>query len=353
MKKIRRKTFREYLLLLEISALTAISAVLFASLWVILDKSNNTYLNLRLADADKVHLFLENQLVEARKKLEIFASVPEKERSSSFQDIFTDFSDIYILDSELRIEHIYKSVRKSKVFKGFSLSGGKLGEYLKSPFSEKSFSYIIRGNEDDSPSIYYTNNYMGNIYLVRMNLDYVRYMLMQFSKFSGTPFMFVSKNGFVMLSSNPELNIYSLDLKKWEGKPSPDKTLTAGEKRWIPIISAAGNTEAKVAILIPAVFPEILKKSFIIFYISFISILILMISLKNEMYNHFILQPLDRFSKTMERVRQGSFSLSDTYEDYRIHELITIYERFRSMAHAISQREESLKQSKELADRLS
>jgi len=352
MKEIRRKRFREYLLLLEISALTVISAILFASIWLVLEKSNNTYLNLRLADADKVHLFLESQLIEARKKLEIFASIPEKECSPSLQDMFTDFSDIYLLDSELRIDRIYKSVKKSKVFKGFSFSGGKLGAYLKSSIREKIFSDIMRGNEDDSPSIYYTHNYMGNLYLVRMNLDYVRQILVQFSRFSGTPFMFVSKDGFIMLSSNPELNIYSLDLKKWEGTPSSDKTLTAGNYRWIPIISAAGNTGAKVAILIPAVFPEILKKSFMIFYISFISILIMLIFLKNRMYNHFILQPLDRFSQTMERVRKGSFSLSDTYEDYRIHEFITIYDRFRSMAQAISQREESLKQSKELADRL-
>jgi signal transduction histidine kinase/CheY-like chemotaxis protein len=355
MKEIRRKTFREYLLLLEFSVLAVISALLFVSIWLVLEQSNTAYLKLRLADADKVHLFLESQLVEARKKIEVFASIPENERSPYLQNLFADFSDIYLLDSELCIERIYKSAQGSKVFKGFSFSGGRLGAYLKSPFRENIFSDIMRGKEDDAPSIYCTHQYRSSFYLVRMNLDYIRQLLVQFSRFSGTPFMFVSKDGFVMASSDPELNIYSLDLKKWERALSPHKTLFAGNRRWIPMISVAGNTGAKVVILIPAVFPEILKKSFMIFYASFTGILILLIFLKNRMYHHFILQPLDRFGKTIENVGKGGFSLSDSdaeKEDYRVYELITIYERFQAMAQAISQREQSLRQSEELAKRL-
>jgi len=351
MKEIRRKTFREYLMLLEISALILISALLFVSIRLVLDQSNTAYLKLRLADADKVHLFLESQLLEARKKLEVFASIPENERSPSLQQLFADFSDIYLLDSQLRIERIYKSAQGSKVFKGFSFSGGKLGAYLKSSASNI-FSDIMRGKEDDAPSIYCTHRYRGGFYLVRMNLDYVRGLMVQFSRFSGTPLLFVSKDGFVMAASNPELNIYSLDLKKWERAPSPHETLSAGNSNWIPMISGAGNTGAKVAALIPAVFPEKLKKSFMIFYVSFTGILILLIFLKNRMYHHFILQPLDRFGKTMENVGKGGFSLSDTDKDYRVHELITIYDRFRSMAEAILQREQRLKQSEEEAKKL-
>jgi len=349
MKEIRRKTFRGYLILMEISAIAAISAVLFISIRLVLEQSNTAYLELRLADADKVHLFLESQMDEARKKLEVFASIPENERSPSLLNLFTDFSDIYMLDSELRIERIYKSEQGSKVFKGFSFSGGKLGAYLKSPVRENIFSDIMRGKEDEAPSIYCTHHYKGQLWLVRMNLNYVRRFIVQFSRFSGTPFMFVSKDGFVMASSNPELNIYSLDLKKWERAPSPHNILTAGNSRWIPMISAAGNTGAKVAILIPAVFPEILEKSFMIFYISFTAILILLILLKNYIYNHFILHPLYRFGKAMETLEKGSFSLSDADENYRVHELVTIHNRFRSMAQAISQREQRLKESEELA----
>ncbi len=355
MREIRRKTFREYLLILEISAMTLISVLLFVSIRLVLDQSNIAYLKLRLADADKVHLFLESQMLEARKKLEVFASIPENERSPSLQLIFADFSDIYLLDSELRIEQVFKSVEKTKVFKGFSFSGGRLGAHLKSPNRENIFSDIMRGKEDDAPSIYYTHQYRGGLYLVRMNLDYVRQLLVQFSRFSGTPFMFVSKDGFVMAGSNPELNIYSLDLKKWEREPSPHETLSAGNRNWIPMISTAGNTGAKVAVLIPAVFPEILKKSFMIFYASFTVILILLILLKNRMYHHFILQPLDRFGKTMENVGKGGFPLSDSdadKEDYRVHELITIYGRFQSMAQAISQREQRLRQNEEEAKKL-
>ena len=352
MKPIWQKTFREYLLVLEIAALLLISALLFASVWLVLEESNATYLALRLADADKVHLFLESQLTEARKKIEVFTSLLDQERFAMLQHFFVDFSDIYLLDAELCVAQIYQAAPDSKVFKGFSFAGGRLGAYLRSSNREHLFSDIMRGNEDDAPSIYYAYQYVDRLYVVRMNLAYVRQFLVQFARFSGTPLMFVSKDGFVMASSNPELNIYALDLQKWAGAPSARDTLLAGGRAWIPMISDAGKIGAKVAILISTVLPESLKKSLLIFYVSFMGIFIILIILKYRMYNQFILQPLYRFSEKMKYVENGSFASSPPETDFRVAELITIDTRFHSMAEAIVQREHHLKQSEERANEL-
>ena len=349
MKHRRRNTFREYLLFSEIAALLAISTVLLISLWLVLDRANAVYLNLRLADAEKVHLFLESQLSEARKKIEVFTAFPERERTTSARHLFEDFSDIYLVDEDLRVARMYKSAPRSKVFEGFSFAGGRLGEYLRASNREQIFSDIMRGYEDDAPGIYYAHHHLGRLYLARMNLDAVRQFLVQFSRFSGTPLMFVSKDGFVMASSNPELNIYSLDVNTLEQTPTARHRLTAGNRTWIPVISAAGNIGAKVAIFIPTDFPDLLQRALVILYMFLISILLLLLILKNRLYDHFILRPLSRFTAAVEQVKHGSFALPDTDEDYRVHELLTLYAHFRSMAAALAQREHRLKQSEERA----
>ncbi|MGE0084534.1 MAG: ATP-binding protein [Desulfococcaceae bacterium] len=346
----QEKTFRTYLLLMESAAVMLISALLLLSVWLVLAQSNNRYLELRLADANKVHLLLETQLAEARNRLRAFLALPEEDRTLYAHDIFHEFSDIYRLDAQLRIEYVYKAASGSKIFPGFSFSGGKLGAYLRSPGREQMFSDIMRGMEDDAPGIYYAHQKADRLYAVRMNLDYVRTFLVKFSGFSGTPVMFVSKDGFVMAASNPELNVFTVDIKKWEGRLSTQNMVNAGNRLWIPIVSESGKLGAKVVIFIPADFPGILRKSFIVFYLAFMGVVIILMILKNHFYTRWVITPLYRLCEKMKHVEHGAFSLSDMGEEkFYLSELRTIYDQFRSMTEGILQRERHLKQSEERA----
>ena len=352
MKRIWRNTFRTYLLFSEIAALLLIFVILLASLWLVFQQSNAAYLELRRADAEKVHLFLESQLLAARKKIELFAAFLDLERSAPVGALFDDFSDIYLLNDDLRVARMYKTVPGSKIFEGFSFSGGKLGAYLTAPAREQMFSDIMRGYEDDAPGIYYAHRHQNRRYLARMNLAAVRQFLAQFARFSSTPLMFVSKDGFVMASSHPELNIYTVDLKKFAETPSAHETLNAGGRRWVMMISAAGNIGANVVMLIPTTFPEMLRRALMILYVAFMDILILLMLAKNWLYHHYIVHPLARFSDAMEHLKRGAFALPETDQDYRVHELMTLYARFREMADALAQRELHLQQSEERANAL-
>ena len=66
------------------------------------------YLDLRLAEAENFHLFFEGRLDAARKNLKDFVSIPETERTKQVMILLADFSDIYRLDSDLRVDRIYK-----------------------------------------------------------------------------------------------------------------------------------------------------------------------------------------------------------------------------------------------------
>jgi len=348
----KRRTLSQYLISLDVSSVIVISVFIFAGLYITLDRAKGTYLNLKLADAEKVHLFLESQMTEAREKIENLISLPETEYAVTTQNLFPDFTDVYKLDSNLRIEAIYKSSARSKIFKGFSFNSGRLKTYLNNRTNNKMFSDIMRGIEDDEPSIYYAHLKNDQIFLIRMNLAYVRRFLEEFSRFSGTPLMFISKDGFVMAASNPELNIYSFDLKKWSGSVSKTKVLSAGGKRWIPKVSGAGTIGAKVVILISTQLPDYLEKVLLTFYLSFVVILIFLIILKNNLFHRYVLKPINQFTGKMKNIEEGDLDINDNKEIYRFDELNTIHTRFKAMAEAILQRESSLKNSEFIANEL-
>ncbi len=187
MRPRRRTSFWRYSLMLEVSTLILTSAILAVAVWITLAEMNKTYLDLRMADAAKVEVLLEGHLDEARASLEQFAGLPEQELSLTVLSCFSFFSDIYQLDEVWRVERIHKAVPYSKVFRGFSFSGGKLGGYLKSRGENSHPSEIMRGHEDDAPSVYFAIRSGGHLYLGCLNLDFVKNFLTQFTQFSGTP----------------------------------------------------------------------------------------------------------------------------------------------------------------------
>ena len=342
MRRRHRTTFWRYNLVLEVAVLVLTFAILFVAVWFTLAGMNRKYLDLRLADAAKVHLFLDNHLDDARGGLVQFTELPEAERTPPVLRLFSDFSDIYRLDQRLRVAEIYKAAPDSKVFTGFSFSGGKLAVYLKGLGEPDDFSEIMRGYEDDAPSVYFAIRAADQLYLGRLNLVYVQDFLTQFSRFSGTPLMLVANDGFVMLSGYPALHIPTFDLKHWEGMPTPGRTLSAGNRRWIPMIADANTIGAKIAILIPTELLDTQRNALLAFLLTFMVGSILLVISKHRRLNRQVLQPVASFAEKMRDLEQGLPPAADPDCNDRFEELAVMRTRFRAMAEAITQREQSL-----------
>lgn len=347
MKPLHRTTFRRYNLLLEVTALVLIFAILLVAIWFTLAEINRKYLDLRLADATKVDLFLKNHLDDARQSLEAFVNLDKEEHSPKVLQLFSIFSDIYRLDPQLRVKRVYKAKPGSMAFVGFSFSTGKLADYLKSVGQRREVSEIMRGYEDDAPSVYFAFRSGSDEYLGRLDLAYLQNFLIQFSQFSGTPVMLVARDGFVMLSGDPALPIPAFDLKKWAGTPSANRTLFAGDRHWIPIVLEMGTLGTRVVTLIPTELLEAQRNALLGFLVVFMSGLTLLIVIKNHRLNRLVIQPLVAFAGRMRDLEKGQPLAIDDDRVDRFEELADINIRFRAMAEAIQHREQALRETEE------
>ena len=344
----RRRSFWRYHLRLEVAALALTALVLFLAISFTLAEVNRKYLDLRVADAQEVGLFLENHLNAARDALVTFAGLPETERSPGVMRLVGAFSDIYRIDDRRRVEQVYKSVPETQVFTGFAFSEGKLADYLGNAGREGDLSVIMRGYEDNRSSVYHAMHTGDEHLLGRLDLSYVQDFLTHYSRFSGTPVLLVTNDGFVMLSGEPQLQIPAFDLGDWTGSPSAGRTLALDGHRWIPLVSEPLAIDARVVTLVPTALIEMQQKALLVFALMVSASVILLVVIKNLRLQQLFIRPLVAFAEKMRALEQGQLYTAEADaqadQDDRFEELADISTRFRAMAEAIRHREQSLEQ---------
>lgn len=342
MKPPRRTAFWRYNLFLEISTLILASVILLLAVGFTLAEMNRSYLDLRLTDASKVRPFLESHLHDAQERLSTFADLAEAEHSPTVLKPPSAFADIYRLDQKLRVEEIHKAAPDSKVLIGFSFSGGQLANYLQSGGENNTSSEIMRGHEDDAPSVYFALRRGNRLYLGRLKLAYIQDVLNQFSQLTGIPVLLVAKDGVVMLASDPEFRVPTFELHQWAGTPSAYRRLTVGGHHWIPALLSTHTLGAITVILIPAEPLETQRNALLGFSVIFMGGSILLVVLKQRRLRRSVMQPLAALAQEMRNLEQGQRPAMEEDGAYRFEELADIHLRFRAMATAIQQQEQSL-----------
>ena len=115
-----------------------------------------------------------------------------------------------------------------------------------------------RGLEDERASIYIqlplglADHVDGQrtLLLGRLNLGYIQGFLNQFSRFSGVPVLLVTRDGFVVLSSQP-LRLPAVDLSFAANSPAPLQPLTLDGQQWLPVVSSNSDLGASIVTLVP------------------------------------------------------------------------------------------------------
>ncbi len=340
------KSFRSFFFFLELSALALILVFLAIAAVLSLRNVDSSYSHLRRSEVQKAHLIVQRELDVARHDFEAFAQVPEAERTKSLLNVLSGFSDVYKLNSELRVKRVYKSKKGSMVFPGFGFSGGELRNYIINSGAQCEFSPIFVGFEDERLSIYYALHDKEDIYLGRVDLSYIEQFLRQFSEVSGIPLMLVSDHGAVIVSGAPDLKIYSLDVKQL-GMSSPgDTAITAGGYRWIPMISDEKIVGSRVVALIPGDFIDSMRRHLVVFGLVAAIGLAMLVIIKGFYLKRFVLQPISRLTYNLKQIEKGNLSVQSSKSGSGFEELDGIQAQFQLMAQAVSQREVSLEESR-------
>ena len=340
-------TFWRYSLRQEIISLSLVFLVLLSAVFLTLDGLNRKYLELRLSETEKLQFFLSAHLDQASATFRLFAELAEAERSPDVLLLLPAFADLYRLDADLRVTRIYKSVSASRVFPGFSFAGGRFGAGLRRLDAGLLTSDLMRSYEDEDPAIYFALRAGTEVLAGRLKLDYIADFLRRFSQFSGIPALLIARDGRVMLSGLPALDLRDVDLRRWSATPSPDHRLTVGERSWIPVISQAQAVDAWILLLIPTDLVTAQRNGLLAFLAVLISTILLLSLIKHQRLRQLMLRPVAAFAEQLRRMELGD-ALPAGPVNERFSELATIQRRFQAMSEAIAQREQALRESEAL-----
>lgn len=336
----RATTIWRYNLTHELAALVAAALILLIAAWFTLRDMHKRYLKARLDDVEKIHIMLNNRLADAGTAFDVFFTMPEAWRSTTeIKPLFPYFSDIFLLDGDMRVQEIYLASEKSKIFPGYLFAGGALGRLLGEAGAKPVFSSIMHGHDDDTPSLYLAARRNDQIHLARLRLDFFRDYLADYSRFSGSPAMIVSDHGYLMAVSNPELSIPSFNLARWEAIPLAARVMRAGGKSWVPVIRRSQDISGNVVVLLPMELMEGQQRSFYVFLVVLMCGMLGLLVFKNLRQKKLVAGPIARFAGKLKSIEEGREVDMHTDEAPRFQEIMLIEERFRGTALAVRQRE--------------
>ncbi|MDD3145861.1 MAG: response regulator [Candidatus Riflebacteria bacterium] len=343
----QHSTFQEYVFRLEVVSFVLTIGILFFATRFITGEIQANYVKIRQNDARKIGIILDGHLGKANEELTVFGSSSEEERSSRIvRELMVTFADIYLLDKNLSVEHVYKKSMHSRIFKGFTFAGSELEKLISGSEDGKSISSLVRGMENDRPSLYLAQKHNGNWLLGRVDMSSINQLVSQTAIFSDTPVLFLAHDGFVLATTHPELQLYSLDLNR-EKIEQGKSYIEAGNRRWLAIMARSDIFGKNIAVLVPLDLMNKTHNSLIILFALFVMILLTVSIIKHRSLRAKILQPLNSFTRQLSWVEKGDYQLPDEKSDLVFSELISLQSHFNTMAQSIKAREESLVNGRE------
>lgn len=342
----REKKIGHFFFLLETLTALILMGLLFFFISVSLQRINDRYVQIRLSDGEKIRLFVESFLASADEEFKNFLSLSAQEQLSTAR-MLPSLSDIYLLDKNLRAAKIFKTSPGSRVFRNFSFGAGEMGEFLRNTGDYYQFSSIMRSLEEDGPSMYIQYKTREGIYLARVNILYLRKSLTRIALFAETPVFFLSSDGYVLETTHPELNLFSINVEKYENK-TERSFLEAGGERWIPSFSRPrGNLQATIVILLPTGLLNQVNENFFWLFLSFAGVFLLVIFIKHYQTKKQVLRPLSQLTMQLPKVARGDYVEIVGEKQAPFWELRQLYDNFDQMSHALKKREQTIRENSE------
>ncbi|UOD49232.1 hybrid sensor histidine kinase/response regulator [Orrella daihaiensis] len=337
------KTLKGKNLRLDIGAALVTALIVVGALSYVFNALQNRFLQVNVADAGNVHVFIESELANAQEQLVLFASMTDPaRRQHSLRQVGT-FSDLYELDQSGRVISLYKSAPQSRVFEGYTFSAGPVWDQLLRDSNVASVSSIVQGYEDGLPSVYVAYKTRDQIILGRINLAYIRNFIDQYSKITGNVLLMTTDKGVVMISGGPDVTIPRIDIETLTNSNQTAPRIEIENRGWISVVSRSDQLGARLVVLVSTQLLDEQRNALLIALAAILAGLVMVILIKGRKLRQDVLVPIGALVTRIRSMESGK-PVSEPHNDLSGQplEFTEINRHFESMANAIAQREHAL-----------
>ena len=334
---------RRYNLRLDLIVIALAGALMFAVILLAQRAVDRQFIATSQNDINKFSVFFSGHLELTENE---FIRWAQAQALSDFPPAApAGFSDLYRLNADNKIEEIFKASRKNALYEGFVFSRGPLLRHLPSTIGSASMSPILRGYEDEQPSLYFSYRIADELLLGRIDLGYFETLLSRYTAFSGQPVFVSTAAGIVMLTSDRSVQLPIIPgYERKQRLPEQQRLVVNGNER-LAVTRLIPELGAPITLLVSTQFATQLKAAlWLTFGAIFIGMVILTI-IKNERIATLIIQPLERLSSRIDALAANKSPSPLPMGDYRIRELADLDLRFTEMTRDVKKRETALIQA--------
>lgn len=340
-------TLRSKSLRLDLGTALITALIIVVAGWFVFEALQKRFIEVNVADAGNVNVFIEAELSNAREQIVLFSALGPAQRIELAKRRFEAFSDLYELDTKGKVIEIYKSSPTSQVFKGYVFSAGPVWDQLLKSSNMATLSSIVQGYEDGRPSVYVAYRFGERSILGRLDLIYIRDFINQYSQITGNVLLLTTSKGVVMISGRPDISVPRIRIDSAGDLPSRQSgRVDISEQGWIPVVNDSASLGAKVVVLVSTQLLDEQRNTLLMALGAILLALALIIAIKSQKLRQNVLTPIGVLLNRIKSLEDGQAMTYpiDAMRD-QPREFLQINQHFESMANAISQRELALERA--------
>ena len=341
-------SLRRYNYRLEGIAVGVIVATLLIVVLLIQREVNRQFLIGGENDVTKFSIFFSGHIEAVE---ESFAAWAVAQGTSSLRPAHpVGFSDFYRLNADFQITQILHASPNNGLYEGFTFTRGALREKLEGSQRWPATSALLRGYEDEQPSLYFSHRVGANFYLGRLDLGYFERLLSRYTVFSGQPVLMSTAAGVVMIGSDPNIRLPVVPINEPNREIPSYQTLTLNGSKRAAVTRYIPDLGVTITVLVSTeLYDHFILTSWLI-TAGLIFGLLVVIGIKNERIAALIIRPQERLSERIDAVAKGKAAPLLPLGDYRIREFAELNQRFTDMARDVQKREMALIKAKAQAE---
>lgn len=284
---MKRRTLQGFAFAVEATTLVATLILMGAALAFASGRIVAYYHQDRAAEARKASTLVNVLLERAANRFGVLADDPAARKAAAY---FSEFSDLYEVGPGLVVSRILRAAPGSAIFPGFDLGSSVAGGLLLgTDDAELVTSGIVRGVEDERPSVYFARRTGGTWLLGRLEVDAITVELARIAEYAGSVILIVAPDGRVLTSTRAGIGIDMLP-----GRLGAE-TVADGE-RWLVGEAESPLLRDRIVVFTPRAELDRLLAAFPVLGSSMAAIFLFGAVIRSTRMRGRFLRPLERLS---------------------------------------------------------